>query len=87
MVNKYSIILIFDDIFAPPTSAATGLTTSVLINDWLPDVISDYKFKVNDIVLIESEQLKIYNFDVKNNSIHHRLNFYKIENNKFKEIF
>ena len=51
------------------TSAATGLTTSVLINDWLPDVISDYKFKVNDIVLLESEQLKIYNFDVKNNRV------------------
>ena len=30
---------------------------------------------------------KIGVFDVKNNSIHHRLNFYKIENNKFKEIF
>ena len=30
---------------------------------------------------------KIGIFDVKNNSIHHRLNFYKIENNKFKEIF
>ena len=51
------------------TSAATGLTTSVLINDWLPDVIKDYKFKVNDIVQIESEQLKIYNFDVKNNRV------------------
>ncbi len=30
---------------------------------------------------------KIGIFDVKDNSIHHRLNFYKIENNKFKEIF
>ena len=30
---------------------------------------------------------KIGIFDVKNNSIHHRLNFYKIENNEFKEIF
>ena len=30
---------------------------------------------------------KIGIFDIKNNSIHHRLNFYKIENNKFKEIF
>ena len=30
---------------------------------------------------------KIGIFDVKNNSIHHRLNFYKVENNKFKEIF
>ena len=30
---------------------------------------------------------KIGIFDVKDNSIHHKLNFYKIENNKFKEIF
>jgi len=30
---------------------------------------------------------KIGIFDVKDNSIYHRLNFYKIENNKFKEIF
>ena len=30
---------------------------------------------------------KIGIFDIKNNSIYHRLNFYKIEDNKFKEIF
>ena len=47
----------------------TGLTTSVLITDWIPDVIKDYKFQINDIVQIDSEQLKIINFDVKNNRI------------------
>ena len=30
---------------------------------------------------------KIGIFDIKNNSIYHRLNFYKIEDNKFIEIF
>ena len=30
---------------------------------------------------------KIGIFDIKNNGIYHRLNFYKIEDNKFKEIF
>ena len=30
---------------------------------------------------------KIGIFDVKDNSIYHSINFYKIENNKFKEIF
>ena len=30
---------------------------------------------------------KIGIFDIKDNSIYHRLNFYKIEDNKFKEIF
>jgi hypothetical protein len=47
----------------------TGLTTSVLITDWIPDVIKDYKFQINDIVQIDSEQLKIINFDVKNNRV------------------
>ena len=47
------------------TSTATGLTTSILITDWIPDVVKDYKFKINDIVKIDSEQLKIVNFDVK----------------------
>ena len=51
------------------TSAATGLTTSVLLNEWLPDVIKDYKFKINDLVKIENEQLKIYNFDFNNNRV------------------
>jgi len=51
------------------TSAATGLTTSVLLNEWLPDVIKDYKFKINDLVQIENEQLKIYNFDFNNNRV------------------
>ena len=51
------------------TSALTGLTTSVLINDWIPDVTASGKFKINDIVKIDSEQLKIYNFDVKNNRL------------------
>jgi len=30
---------------------------------------------------------KIGIFDILNNKIHHRLNFYKIENKKIKEIF
>ena len=47
----------------------TGLTTSVLITDWIPDVIKDYKFQINDIVQIDSEKLKIINFDVKNNRV------------------
>tara|TARA_B100001093_G_scaffold361775_1_gene346519 strand:+ start:11008 stop:19293 length:8286 start_codon:yes stop_codon:yes gene_type:complete len=51
------------------TSAATGLTTSVLLSEWLPDVIRGYKFKINDIVQIDSEQLKIYNFDFNNNRV------------------
>jgi len=54
------------------TMAATtvsGLTTSVLITDWLPDVLKSYKFKINDILQIDSEQLKIINFDVKNNRL------------------
>ena len=51
------------------TSAATGLTTSVLLSEWLPDVIKDYKFKINDLVKIENEQLKIYNFDFNNNRV------------------
>ena len=51
------------------TSAATGMTTSVLIDDWVPDIVKKSKFKVNDIVQIEGEQLKIYNFDIKNNRL------------------
>jgi len=48
----------------------SGMTTSVYITDWLPEyVTSDYKFSVDDIVLIDSEQLKILNFDVKNNRL------------------
>jgi len=47
----------------------TGLTTSVLISDWIPDVIRGYKFKINDVVKIDNEQLKIINFDVKNNRL------------------
>jgi len=47
----------------------TGLTTSVLITDWIPDVIKGYKFKINDTVQIDDEQLKIINFDVKNNRL------------------
>jgi len=47
----------------------TGLTTSVLISDWIPDVIKGYKFKINDILQIDSEQLKIINFDIKNNRL------------------
>ena len=47
----------------------TGLTTSILITDFIPDVVKDFKFKINDIVQIDSEQLKIVNFDVKNNRI------------------
>ena len=47
----------------------TGLTTSVLITDWIPDVIKGYKFKINDTLQIDSEQLKIINFDVKNNRL------------------
>ena len=50
-------------------ASTLGLTTSVLITEWLPDVLGEYKFKVNDIVQIGSEQLKIYNFDIKNNRI------------------
>ena len=50
-------------------ASTLGLTTSVLITEWLPDVLSEYKFKVNDFVQIDSEQLKIYNFDIKNNRI------------------
>ena len=30
---------------------------------------------------------KIGIFDIQNNQIYHRLNFYKIENNNFKKIF
>ena len=51
------------------TSAATGLTTSVLINEWMPDIVAENKFKINDIVQINSEQLKIVNFDIKNNRL------------------
>ncbi len=51
------------------TAALSGLTTSVLINDWIPDVTATGKYKVNDIVKIDNEQLKIYNFDVKNNRL------------------
>ena len=47
----------------------TGLSTSVLITDWVPDVLTGYKFKINDIVQIDNEQLKIVNFDVKNNRL------------------
>ena len=50
----------------------TGLTTSVLITDWIPDYIrvsKDFRFKVNDLVQIDSEQLKILNFDIKNNRL------------------
>ena len=50
-------------------ASTLGLTTSVLITEWIPDILRQYKFKVNDIVQIDSEQLKIYNFDVKNNRI------------------
>ena len=49
--------------------STTGLTTSVLVTDWIPDVITGYKFKINDIVKIDDEQLKIINFDVRNNRI------------------
>ena len=50
----------------------TGLTTSVLITEWIPDYIrlsKDFRFKVNDLVQIDNEQLKILNFDVKNNRL------------------
>ena len=48
---------------------ATGLTTSVIINEWMPDITAKNKFNINDIVQIGSEQLKILNFDVKNNRL------------------
>ena len=51
------------------TVVKTGLTTSVLITEWLPDVMKSYKFKLNDIVQIGNEQLKIINFDIKNNRL------------------
>ena len=51
------------------TMKTFGLSTSVILNEWLPDVIKSYKFRVNDIVTIGSEQLKIVNFDVKNNRL------------------
>ena len=47
----------------------TGLTTSVIITEWMPDITARNKFKINDIVQIDSEQLKIVNFDVKNNRL------------------
>ena len=47
----------------------TGLTTSVIITDWIPDVIKGYKFKINDTLQIDNEQLKIINFDAKNNRL------------------
>ena len=47
----------------------SGLTTTVTITDWIPDVITGYKFKINDIVKIDNEQLKIINFDVRNNRL------------------
>ena len=47
----------------------TGLTTTVTITDWIPEVITGYKFKINDIVKIDDEQLKIINFDVRNNRL------------------
>ena len=47
----------------------SGLTTTVTITDWIPDVITGYKFKINDIVKIDDEQLKIINFDVRNNRL------------------
>ena len=50
-------------------ASSTGMTTSIIINDWVPDVIKGYKFKVNDIVKINNEQLKIINFDVTNNRL------------------
>ena len=48
---------------------ATGLTTSVIINEWMPEITAKNKFNINDIVQIDSEQLKILNFDVKNNRL------------------
>ena len=50
-------------------TTVSGMTTSVLITDWVPNVITDSKFKVNDIVQIDNEQLKIVNFDIKNNRV------------------
>ena len=50
-------------------SIATGLTTSVIIDEWMPDITAKNKFNINDIVQIDSEQLKIVNFDIKNNRL------------------
>ena len=47
------------------TAALSGLTTSVQITDWMTSGI--YKFRVNDYVKIDDEELKIFNFDTPNN--------------------
>ena len=51
------------------TMTTFGLSTSVVLNEWLPEIVSSYKFRLNDIVTLGSEQLKIVNFDVKNNRL------------------
>ena len=49
------------------TAALSGLTTSVFITDWMSSGI--YKFRINDYVKIEDEELRILNFDVPNNRL------------------
>ena len=51
------------------TMDAVGATTSILLSEYLPDVTRDNKFQIDDIVLINSEQLKIYGFDTFNNKL------------------
>ena len=51
------------------TMDALGVTTSILLSEYLPDVTKAKKFEIDDIVLIDAEQLKIYNFDVYNNKL------------------
>ena len=49
------------------TMGTLGVTTSIKIAEWLPNL--NGKFKINDIVSIDNEQLKIINFDVRNNRV------------------
>ena len=51
------------------TMDAVGATTSILLSEYLPDVTRNNKFQIDDIVLINSEQLKIYGFDTFNNKL------------------
>ena len=51
------------------TMNAVGATTSIILSDYLPDVTKDKKFEIDDILLIDSEQLKIFGFDTFNNKL------------------
>ena len=51
------------------TMDAVGATTSILLSEYLPDVVKAKKFEIDDIVLINSEQLKIFGYDTFNNKL------------------